>query len=420
MFFKSSPRKKLIKQAETTVHLAKKVLAYRKDVLDPADVESITRLRGELLRLKKDKGSTGKALEQANRELDKVLKKCGGTIYPVTFWSENVEMILVAAILAIGIRAFFFQPFEIPTNSMYPTYNGMTSQVYTASDEEPGLAKRFIRAITLGSSHYNVTAQTAGQVSIPIFDRSDALNIVRYEKVGGRKWFGLLPAAMREYTLYVNGQPLAIKVPLEFSLDETIRKTFFPKDLTLSKAITRAAERGEIAYSPQGLMINTNQAVEEGKTVLAFDLLAGDKLFVDRITYHFKRPKIGDPFVFRTINVPGLRGEDKYYIKRLVGLPGDILEVKEPVLYRNSSPIEGAAAFNYNANLEGEYRGYGADRRLASGLQEIVPANSFYAMGDNSHFSADSRYWGFVPEREVVGKAGFVFYPFSKRWGLAK
>jgi len=41
-------------------------------------------------------------------------------------------------------------------------------------------------------------------------------------------------------------------------------------------------------------------------------------------------------------------------------------------------------------------------------------------MGDNSHFSADSRYWGFVPEREVVGKAGFVFYPFSKRWGLAK
>ena len=77
MFFKSSPRKKLIKQAETTVHLAKKVLAYRKDVLDPADVESITRLRGELLRLKKDKGSTGKALEQANRELDKVLKELG-------------------------------------------------------------------------------------------------------------------------------------------------------------------------------------------------------------------------------------------------------------------------------------------------------------------------------------------------------
>jgi signal peptidase I len=46
-----------------------------------------------------------------------------------------------------------------------------------------------------------------------------------------------------------------------------------------------------------------------------------------------------------------------------------------------------------------------------------VPDSSFVALGDNSQNSADSRYWGFVPEQSVIGRAFFVYYPFTKRWG---
>jgi signal peptidase I len=145
-------------------------------------------------------------------------------------------------------------------------------------------------------------------------------------------------------------------------------------------------------------------------------------LFVDRLSYHFVRPKVGDGLVFRTVNIPyieGVKVTDKFYIKRLVGVPGDVLEVREPVLYRNGKPIEGSIAFEKNARREGNYPGYVNTRRLSSGRTETIPAHSFYAMGDNSVDSSDSRVWGFVPEREVVGRPLFIYYPFTRRWGPA-
>jgi signal peptidase I len=61
-------------------------------------------------------------------------------------------------------------------------------------------------------------------------------------------------------------------------------------------------------------------------------------LFVNRMSYHFSFPKVGDPFVFRTRTIEGLRHDDKYFIKRLVGLPGDVLQVEGATLYRNGAP----------------------------------------------------------------------------------
>ena len=65
-----------------------------------------------------------------------VLRRTGGAIYPKTALIENVEFFLVAAIVILGIRTYFVQPFKIPTNSMWPTYNGMTPQVYKTADDE--------------------------------------------------------------------------------------------------------------------------------------------------------------------------------------------------------------------------------------------------------------------------------------------
>jgi signal peptidase I len=75
------------------------------------------------------------------------------------------------------------------------------------------------------------------------------------------------------------------------------------------------------------------------------------------------------------------------------------------------------AAFERNAAQEGEYVGYKNIGALAVGASMKVPENKFVALGDNSANSADSRYWGYVPQESVVGRAIFIYYPFTKRWG---
>jgi signal peptidase I len=111
---------------------------------------------------------------------------------------------------------------------------------------------------------------------------------------------------------------------------------------------------------------------------------------------------------------------DQYFIKRLVGTPGDTLEVKKTQLWRNGSPITGSTAFEANANRIGNYPGYQAMGLLAEGKQLHVEPRSYFAMGDNSPNSKDSRYWGFVPAKDVVGRPLFVYFPFSAHWGPAR
>src|SRR5690606_14144793 len=133
-------------------------------------------------------------------------------------------------------------------------------------------------------------------------------------------------------------------------------------------------------------------------------------------------------FVFRTDHLQDLHWrmpgpKEQYYIKRLVGVPGDTLEIREPILYRNGQPITGAAAFQKNAERQGNYPGYrntGPDGRMEPGESLTVPADSFMAFGDNSASSLDSRYWGAIPEADVVGRPLFIYYPFTRRWGPAR
>jgi signal peptidase I len=114
----------------------------------------------------------------------------------------------------------------------------------------------------------------------------------------------------------------------------------------------------------------------------------------------------------------------KYYIKRLVGTPGDSLQVVEPVLLSNGKPIEGAEAFEMNAERMGEYEGYlsSVTSHDQAPLEEpfVVPQGCYFAMGDNSDESADSRVWGPLPERALVGRALVIYYPFTKHLGVAK
>ncbi|MGA2053105.1 MAG: signal peptidase I [Opitutales bacterium] len=439
MLFRNRSEEALAReQADNLLRMAAKVDSYRRDVLPPAQLAALQLAVERLEELRGNPQAGAKALDQACEALHSAMERCGGDIYPVTFWGENIEMLLVAAILAIGIRTFFLQPFKIPTNSMYPTYHGMTPYVYRPDSPEPNALEQAKNFLVSGATHYNVVAPAEGEVRIPVRMTGNP-DIVAAEctPVTGRKWFGLLPDEENEYTLFVGDQPVTVRVPKDFTLDQVLLETFFP-DLPPGSRVEQGlparylAEHGYLKEEPDPRnpkatlnYIATQRQVHEGDRVLNFDRQTGDMLFVDRFTYNFFPPKVGAPFVFSTSGIPGLENMDppqggQYFIKRLVGRPGDTLEVRPPVLYSNGAPIQGAASFAKEAARSDGYPGYVNVGSLGPGETITVAPGTFFAMGDNSPLSLDSRFWGGVPQQNVVGRAVFIVYPFSSRWGWAR
>ncbi len=432
-----SVEKKMRTNAANWLELSEKVRHYRRDLMSAAELGSLqqaTETVRQQLRAKADSSKLKLGIES----LESVLRKVGGTHYPKSSWTENVEFFLVAAIVILGVRAYFVQPFKIPTNSMWPSYNGMTPEVFAKPSDEPNQAMRAVRFVTLGARPHVLNAADDGEILLPI-DGSQGRGIVKYQEVPGRSW-GVFPAKLREYRILVGDQQVVTQVPLDFDFDWVIRDAFFPGAKTLADGLRDKLSKGEFVdrevpagggYSERVRFVRTGRTVKQGERVLSFDILTGDQLFVDRLSYNFVRPKVGDGFVFHTGNIPVLNESqgDQYYIKRLVGTPGDVMEVKEPVLYRNGKPITGSPAFAKNAKREGNYTGYFNGRReelgrypnaqLFAGQQITVPARSYLPMGDNSANSLDGRYWGFVKDKDVVGRPLCIYYPFSKRWGVA-
>tara|TARA_B110000208_G_scaffold12599_1_gene15433 strand:- start:394 stop:1617 length:1224 start_codon:yes stop_codon:yes gene_type:complete len=406
--------KKLRNQAKDLLHAASKVYHYRRDVTSAARLQVLEKSVVEIETMIADKSAESAPLEAAMDRLDALLRKIGGKIHPKTFWSDNLEVILVAAILVIGVRTFFFQPFIIPTNSMYPTYSGMNSVVYAAEDDSPNVAEKLFDKLTLGAKHKSVFAQNSGEILIPMGQSQNGVQIYK-ERVKGRKWL-VLPTPLDEYTFYVGGQPHTLRVPAEFDMNKLLMETFSSED---SKVIQSSVSKTGVAW-------NVGQSVEKGDPIIRFDITLGDALFVDRISYHFKRPKAGDPFVFRTNAIREELGRltgdytDKYYIKRIGGAGGETLKIVDGALLVNGEPRDEVAAFGRNAAKEGEYGGYINHTLLAEGRTLAIPDDKYVALGDNSANSLDSRYWGFVPDTSVIGKAIFIYYPFTKRWGVAE
>ena len=123
-----------------------------------------------------------------------------------------------------------------------------------------------------------------------------------------------------------------------------------------------------------------------------------DKLIVDKLSYHFTNPQRGDIVVFSpTENIqkenPNLKDA---FIKRIIGLPGDKIEVKGERVYVNDHPlqekyIEAAPQYQFGP--------------------VTVPPNSYLVLGDNRNNSYDSHFWGFVPRDNIIGHAVVRFWP---------
>lgn len=125
-------------------------------------------------------------------------------------------------------------------------------------------------------------------------------------------------------------------------------------------------------------------------------LKSGEFVIVNKLAYRFGDPQMGDVIVFHYPRDP-----EQEYIKRVIGLPGDVVRVKNGMVFVNEQLIDEpyiAAAPAY----ESEW---------------IVPDNSLFVLGDNRNNSSDSHNWGPVPLKNIIGKAVFIYWP-PENWGL--
>ena len=300
-----------VKHSRLLLRHARKYLRYKDDRLSTSDREEILAGMKSLREALRDKDR--ERIHSAADTLDKTLHR----LTPVTWeshWRENCEVILVAIVVAVGIRSYFLQPFKIPTGSMQPTLNGIVG--HPSSDPAPNILRQIGEFIALGRNYINVVSREDDQVS----------EIVP-KKILFFFTFSRLICQRQNFLVYAS--------PDTLSHDFNV----FPG---------RVYHRGEI--------------IARG----AID--TGDQVFVDKFSYNFVKPHRGDVFVFRTDNIPAIRPDPEtgppFYIKRLAGLPGDTLRIDSPFLYVNGKKAEGFG-FERVMSAKPPYRGYAPGQRTA-------------------------------------------------------
>jgi signal peptidase I len=404
-------RPRYLKQAKLLLRHSQKYLRYKTDVMDAAmreEVDSgIRRLQAAL------RQGDRKQIESRAEELDQKLHQ----LAPVTLeshWRENCEVILVAIVVAVGIRCYFLQPFKIPTGSMQPTLNGIIGR--PMAQAAPNLPQQVAEFILRGRNYIDVVAKEDDQILQ--VEQKKFLFFFTFSRIVGQH---------QSYLVYA---------PFE-----TLRDAW---------------------------NVVPGRSFHKGDVIARGAIDTGDQVFVDKFSYNFVKPHRGDVFVFRTNNIPGIREDPEtgppFYIKRLAGLPGDVLRIDPPRLFLNGRPAE-EIAYGFKRVIESKppYRGYSEgrisvldlDRQLGevrafkekakktgssperiaqleaqekqfqdsldfANAQLVVPTHGYFAMGDNSYNSYDSRFWGPVPEENLVGRGLLVYWPFIPHWGLIR
>ena len=135
-------------------------------------------------------------------------------------------------------------------------------------------------------------------------------------------------------------------------------------------------------------------------------LEVGDRLIVEKLSYRLRPPEFGEIIVFDPPQQLQIQGytKDQAFIKRIIGQPGQTVQVNNGTVFVNQQPLQEpyiAAPPNYT-------------------LPPVtVPDGEFFVMGDNRNNSNDSHVWGFLPQRNIIGRAWLRFYPFD-RLGLVE
>jgi signal peptidase I len=305
------------KEAREFLASARKLVRMNRDIMNSGRLDETIKTCDALEMAIKQKNMA--LISKHSEVLDDLL----GKEFPkgkFAWLQENVEVFLVAVIVAMAVRTFFIQPFKIPTGSMQPTLYG----IHPPEPEAP--------------ASYDGNAPSI------------------LEMVWGTVMYGRM-------------------------------------------------------YKSTGYRDR------------------GDHIFVDRFTYHFRKPKHGEVVVFTTQNITDIpeSSRGKFYIKRLIAMGGETVTIKPPFVEVNGERLEGSA-FERIYSMQNHYNGY----VLPDGLSYFggpaphlsnrkptyrVPEKSLFVLGDNSRSSLDGRFWGSVPEKDLVGRAFMVYWPFTRRFG---
>jgi len=313
---------------------------------------------------------------------------------------EYVDIFAVALVVAFGIRAMFFQPFKIPTSSMQPTLFGI----------------HYIENKDL-DKHSNVPEFLRPYINL---DQRALLNITK----GGF----LKENSLVEFTKFMSPYTRFSIAGVEYELPGTPSKVleyinFFNRQLsTIPNTIHPSKTRPYF-----------ESYIGEGEILCDGWLSTGDHLFVNRFTHYFTGLNRGDTIVFNTEDIYGPDGVELtqkgyFYIKRLVAVPGDEIEIRDNVLYvKRKDGTEARPVHEFSDRMKKIYSGKGGYHGHLNqmtgvfgkpGQKITLEEGQYFALGDNSANSSDGRSWGFVPRKNIVGKAFNVFWPFSRRWGF--
>ncbi len=356
-------QRRLRKMVRHLLHESRHLRHMREDVADPSALAAVQAAEDALCEARKSRDI--RAIEAAADRLSDAMDALA-PLRSHPKLRENLEVLLVALVVAMGVRTYFVQPFKIPTGSMQPTLYGIT----VASQKERRWYDRFplmlVSLALYGERYQEIRARADGLVDRRFEESDEAIRI------------------------YIGGVPHEI-----------------PRQMALF------AQPG---YS----MVRRGEVIASGRVRL------GDHILVNKVRYNFSRPTRGDIFVFSTkgIQYPQIR-TDAFYIKRMAGLPGERITLDPPFLYANGTPIREPMPFARLQNRELGYHGYQlpkSDGRIPLALgwpgQVLQLSDTQYLpLGDNTLSSLDGRYFGGVERKNIVGPAFMVYWPFGPRWG---
>ena len=391
---------KTVREAVDLGRQIRKLLRSQMDLLPTDSVARIAAARADLKRLVRS-GADKAALGAAMRKLEKVatdhLKP-----YPNPRWRENVEVLLVTGAVVLALRTFFFQPMAIPTGSAQPTLYGIEHVDLRNQPETPipaGLHRLF-RSWWHGERYYHFVARQSGQF----------------------RWVDRQPKRVF---------PLVSKQ--RFRIGNDLYTVWFPPDNLEGRADLREG-----------------QSFASGDEIIRLKVTSGDHLFVNRLIYNFRHPHRGEIIVFASAGLPGLT-PDTHYIKRLIALGnetvsigddrhvvinGERLDASTPGFENvyGFDPAEPPRRNQYSGHVNGHAARLAGHRELGNVIRLFPDATAQYTVrpdhylvfGDNTMNSTDSRMWGDIargipgdiPEEKVIGRASFVFWPISQRFGL--
>jgi signal peptidase I len=374
-------RRRELKQLKSAIHHAVVLEASRGDLMDADDCaqlrEAVADARQVYVRRDVEE------MREASRNLESLVVKLNPP-RNMEWLHDNFDVLVVAISVAMAFRAYFYQPFKIPTGSMQPTLYGIHSvscdpSEMTLMDRHPF---KLLKWALTGSSFKVIRAQASGTVA--------------FSSGAGSRKPGYTP-------VIVAGRP-----------------HYVPND-----ALETNEDR--IPYKLKGGVAHA-QSVRKGDVLWSGRVIAGDFVFVNRWLWNFRHPRRGEIMVFSTHEISGLQ-PGTHYIKRMTGLPNETLQIIPPNLVINGEIVRKPESIARIARKEklGDwapaYAGFNPNNDpLRFNQKGSVPSrlasvrlgpDEYYAMGDNSLNSFDSRYWGPVPERNLLGPAAIVYWPFT-------